>query len=595
MNVTPIGLSGPLLAAEAARKFYGVTAGRLTAAPLLFNRTPIALSPHAAAAYERSGYSGARISELLEGLRPRPVYALRSAPGTVGYLFGPPGATDGSPANSLWFRAALTRDDLAYQTQISPALAAQRSGPPLSQLEWRHGRWVTVVPGAEVVKGRVPAAVAELWRQRKLLGGVAMLAYDAQSSVRSVIAVPSSGILGSGLYKDYYKVGTPAWYFSLGYSGRSGVLGSANNGALQYFVHDGKELPCMMGDVNSSITSSSQHTYAGFQPMAWRLPEPFVAPSVDLATLQGAVDWMAGSVSAVSAGSFFPFPLSSTLIGYVWGLPSRPDVIVWEGTPDQIDGKDVIRISRAYGDLNTDDYKALYPVASLPTEQQAEMQAKMDDLPPHVKFRVGVFPAGLSYGTLKYDETKLAAGIRKAGSVLDDLLFDHLDESKPPIGYGSLGAQSLRRIDKRQHVAVAIAISGDSGDLVSLATVTFARVEGVVTATQGGFEIDAGEAMIAIRSGAPSSFTAPVTQDEAAAEFFLLPSWADVMSFEEEEQSVDYLVDENTISNELLFDLADDDERARVLPLLLGFERNDFAVTVGSVLLGALPHERVVP
>lgn len=196
------------------------------------------------------------------------------------------------------------------------------------------------------------------------------------------------------------------------------------------------------------------------------------------------------------------------------------------------------------------------------------------------------FSEGLKYGAVSYDETKLARDIARANDVLDTLLFDSVEDGKPPVGYGSLGAKSLVAISKKRNVAAAIVLNAAGEGLVSPAPLSVESVGGEMAIFQNGYRLTEGEAMIVIRSGGVVSFGPGITADLAAQTLFGLPTWSDVVNFEEGAESRDYVVDENTLTDELQFDVATDDEMARALPLILGFDRADFAYSVASSLSG---------
>lgn len=583
-NIKPVGAPDYLYTSNGEKSLFGLAKGRYTAPRIVLSSSTLNLKPWVTGWYRDNGYDALKSQELTLALRGRPVYALRGRAGRIALLFGKPGATELNAIDAPWFREAMLRPQTAILTNLMSKDTSPSFSVKASQIEWANG------PGLleRAVTSQQEGPNEEeflLWRSRSLLGGVySVLRGSSAHGAATKRVMPSSGVFSPGVSHAIRFGGI--WQDDSSLSPENAVLPSGGAAMSRY--------PWFMADSDLSfggVSGEGQTTALG------RLP-PFrmgtcTLIGADALTIAGACDFM-GYPNSGEAGSFFPFPLTSQRLCYAYGLPTDMDFIVWEGDPVVVNEAGSIGLDLVFActDVTSQQYKKLYPIASLPEDMRAAVTVKFDELPGNVRYRVALFPDGLKYGSLLYDETKLAKDLRSANSTLDELLFDDLEDGRPPIGYGSLGAKSVVTISKKRNIATAICLATEGEGIADLSAVNFSVISGVVVATQGGVEIDSGQAMVLIRSGAATSFDG-VTADQVAIQFFALPTWADVIGFSAEAEASDYLVDENVVSNELLFDIASDDEIGRVLPLLLGFERNDFALTVGSTLVGMTSHIKV--
>lgn len=604
INLTYPGLDGQMFAQDGIMHLTMLRPGHLTAHRLLVSETPLAPSQAALLAYAQLGWTPSQQQQLTVSLRPRPVYALRAPAGEIALLFGPPladgetptAADDDLPLNRDWFREALNRPVSPVFSGLCDPSVSTSWQMSVAAVEWATGKPVIEKSIPQGTYNLLTDDVLALWRDRTLLGGVNMVLRGQRLYGPASLRVTYSNSALPPAFVESFRSVKPVKVMDTAFAAQPVPQGVTSWGSpLAVLSQTFKPYQCPANESFGTVGGwgwnyepttgrvGTPYTMA----TKWRLDPAFAAPGVDLQDLQRVLDAFGPLARAAKCGSWFPFPLTSRRIGYVHGLPSKLGVIVWSGTPVPLSVTELgVEIRVAYTDVTGKVYKELYPIDTLPVEQQATVQTAWDELPDDIQFRVGLFPGGLKYGAVTYDETKLARDIERANDVLDTLLFDSIEDGKPPVGYGSLGAKSLVAIAKKRNVAAAIVLNAAGEGLVSPAPLSIESVGGEMVIFQSGHQLTEGEAMIVIRSGGTVSFGSGITADLAAQTLFGLPTWSDVVNFEEGAQSRDYVVDENTLTDELQFDVATDDEKARALPLILGFDRADFAYTVASSLSG---------
>lgn len=604
INLTYPGLDGPMFAQDGVMHLTMLRPGHLTAHRLLVSETPLAPSPAALSSHAQLGWTPSQQQQLAVSLRPRPVYALRAPAGEIALLFGTPladgeapvAADDDLPLNQDWFRKALNRPVSPVFSGLCDPSASVSWQMSVAAVEWATGKPVIEKPVPQGTYNLLTDDVLAFWRDRTLLGGVNMVLRGQRLYAPASLRLTYSNSALPPAFVESFRSGDAARAMDTAFAAQPVPQGVTTwESPLEVLSQTLKPYQCPSG-VSSSTFDGWGWTYQSntgrvgtpyTMATKWRLDPTFAAPGVDLQDLQRVLDAFGPLARTAKCGSWFPFPLTSRRIGYVHGLPSKLGVIVWSGTPVPLSATELgVEIRVAYTDVTGEVYKELYPIDTLPPDKQGVIQTAWNELPDDIQFRVGLFPGGLKYGTVTYDETKLARDIERANDVLDTLLFDSIEDDKPPVGYGSLGAKSLVAITKKRNVAAAIVLNAAGEGLVSPAPLSIESIEGEMVIFQGGYQLTEGEAMIVIRSGGTVSFGPGITADLAAQTLFGLPTWSDVVNFEEGAESRDYVVDENTLTDELQFDVATDDEKARALPLILGFDRADFAYAVASSLSG---------
>lgn len=569
--------------------------GRATAQVAYFSQFPIDVKAEASSFYSNLGLSQSDIAVRLAQLRPRPVYVTRGKGGNVGLVVGPSGATDSVLLNTQWFRTWMRRGGTPALAEVRMDHLTTSTTYLMSQDEllWHFGekavRGPTYTPGTG---GQPPTSlVAGQWRpfielQERCLSWQVL---DRYGGLQETLLLPALGSVQPG-YTPFVKNGS--WNRGYTFSLETAIDPSPelNNEIAEWcmgsdFVANGGE--GLFGYLEPAETPPVQVDFL-LRPT----PGFFSGLSKDVltATWDSARDLLSLGEKALEMGSVFPFPIVSKLVGYIVGLAHETqltyiEVPSWAHT----ESSTAMNVPYAFIDITGAQYKKLYPVSSLPIEAQADVSVKMAELPDDMLFRVAFARSGFQYATVAYDETQLARDALRSGASLAEILFDDLADDKPARDYASLGALSTVAISKGKNRYVALPLTSADSDFVSALPIVFSRVSGVVTAAQDGYEIDSGQAHVAIASGANFSFTAPLTADETAMEFFTLPSWTAVIEIiEEGSESGKYLIDESRNTDDLRFTTSDD-AIARSLPLLLGFSAEDFGATAFAGALGATP------
>lgn len=593
--------------------------GRLTAAPVLFSPSLRGPSAQVLTVYDSLGYTPQQLTDRVNELLPRPVHAVRAPSGKIGLLFGPPVGSLTAPTthpirkkliNQNWFRNAIARP-LGAACQAAHSGSGTQWPNSAAEFGWATGRAVLEETQSPVNSTEPILATPgrlEMWRG---LHGLSGLSIHYRGWLRSLPVnarvARAVGSLPPGIFYSMRGTYPSNWFLS----------------HQLIDVNVIPEIDNLQGDVLLTPQLLAGTPYRVFSQGAFGLdndpfpdaaglgvidasaPSPRIAwvmddrtftyPSEDIAAFAPATGFLGAVASAPEVGSWYPFPLVSQPLCYAYGLPHSLLTIMWQGEAGEAltSGAKTFSVDFTTADVTAELYKRLYPVSSLPEAQRASVSQRFDELPDHIKFRVGFFPKGLKYGSISYDETGLATDVSRANETLDAILLDHPESTQPPVGYGALGAKSLVAIAKGRNRSVAIVLASEGEALADISPIVFSQIDGATVATQGGYQREEGETMIALRAGATYSFEGGLDQDVVAQTFFGLPTWADVMGFSADSESSDYVIDEALLTGELMLDDVTDDMLARALPLLLGWDRQDFAATIAPFTVGALP--QVIP
>lgn len=521
---------------------------------------------------------------MANSMRPRPLYLIPGRNGKAAFLVGEPGWTAPIVANDLGYRAWVSRgpiDVLERQTAWD--------GPDITsrdRLQWNWGEDAAIVsrPTSAIDDFSIGEESFSLWLGLSLGQGVKVLEKQTYASGRR------------GLHQVTFRATAQyecGWVRSDDYgtndlSPRGGMTGTDLYSAYCGFMRNDYRTTSTQLDSPQSNTNAWR-----FDPTlksAWALRAQ-VALETACGLLRRALRGDTDPVAEL--GSFYPFPLASQRIGYVVGFGNQHGPLMLE--VDRFSVKDdVIDCVVAWGsiDFTGADYKRMFPVETLPENKRADAAASLAGLPDDVWFRTVLLGTGLNYPSgITYADTMIAVDVERAGASLDELLFDALEDGSPAVTYNALGAKSLVAITKGKHSVVTTVLAKDESSFVSQVKVTFMRVDGVITAIQGGYALGSGEALVAIRTGAPYEFTSPLTADEVAIGFFAVPNWTALIDVADATAAARaYLIDENQNTSDLRFNVSDD-ETARAIPLLLGFDRADFSQIAGSLVFGVTKPE----
>lgn len=321
-------------------------------------------------------------------------------------------------------------------------------------------------------------------------------------------------------------------------------------------------------------------------PPVGSLAEAYHLQAQAMITTARAVTGLEFPSTGYDVGSAAPFAFLTRQVGWATGLAHEVPFYIMDLTETTLGDQGVI-VTDAWvaQDLPSGSIAKLFPAWNAPEAARPSVIAAYSDLDPNVWFRVASSLRGFTYGNIRFDGTTLALDASRAESSLDDILFDDLEDDKPAISYESLGARSLLTISDKRNRSVCIPLISEASPLASRADITFTISGEVVSATQNGAEIDAGEAQIAIRVGAKAIFSG-VTPSVVATTFFGMPTW-DAVAIPEGAQAEGhmYSLDEAALTVDGRF-ITTDDARARALPILLGWGQDKFASAVASTAFG---------
>lgn len=556
------------------------TPGMVTAKPLAVYDS-LASVPSQSSRLSGAGHSVSD-ADYQKSIAPRAVYLMKGQGGRPALLIAPSGLQTAAPFNSQWFRDFHKRPvstDFASLTSNKVAGKDGGAAMSLSRYQWLQGEFATKAELGSLDENQMLAQA----------NGVAANLWKAQTRGRGI-----SGIVRYWDNLHYHTAG--AMYLSPACGDMQAMWGYFN-GAEPHTICSAQQ-PAIAFASNTvipgalwagSMSSRCNYDNSGYfyNPAAAGTGSDPIKAAEDALRAEVNAPW-AGFFAATQSGSTLPFAYVTARVGYIVGLPGFGGVIMMEFDNLVVDGVTATAdLVWSTVDITGADWKRMYPASSLPPEAEAVWAGKIAELPNDFKFRVAYVPTGLDYKSRDYEETIMAVDVVRTGSTLDELFFDSPDDDKPPVSYAALGALSLQEIAKKRNRFVAIALDGAAGDFVSTVAITFSRETGLVVAKQDTVNLDSGEALVAIRAGAATTFSG-VTSNEVAVEFFNLANWAAVLTMiEDQAESYHYLIDENRNSHELAF-TGTDDELARCLPLLLGFPTTQFAAGVGVQTLGLL-------
>lgn len=502
------------------------------------------------------------VADITARMQARPVFLIPGRDGKAAFLVGSHSWTDAVAANNVGFRSWQLRpmtDVIDKSVSMAPSITDGEA-----DFFWKFGADAKQYLTSFVVTDwgwTYPPELREYYQSCCLGQGVSvMVRYDAASASTVVRMGRANGPLTPDV----------------------GIGGMTQDG--RYFVFSNTGSPRNFDDSSSQF--SPGWTRSGGVP-AFNAADQRLAP--DQVHLGLVCKPLADLLEvAVEVGSSLPLALVSKRVGWVTGFPHDTGPIMLEIAEIAASATvNDLKVSWSSVDLTGAQYKRLFPVATLPSDKQEAVSATLTELSDTVWFRTAMNPRGFTYADgMSYDQTQLAVDVKKADGSLDELFFEALDAELPPVSYLSLGAKSKVAIAKGRNTFITTVLAADAYTFVSTTPINFVKTNGTIYATQNSLNLTNGEALIAVKSGAPVTTAAPLTLEEVAVGFFLMPTWAAVIATAEETgEARRYLVDENANSNDLRFNYSSD-ETARALPLLLGFDRFDFSCISGPLALG---------
>jgi len=296
----------------------------------------------------------------------------------------------------------------------------------------------------------------------------------------------------------------------------------------------------------------------------------------------------------------FPFGIVSDVVGYVTGLPHEHEFFIMEFEPHAstvmgIDSAPIIKPTLIISEVTGASYKSLFrsSVVTVAADKTL-LESNLAQMPDDLRVRVSNVVGGIDYGTLRPEETVVALDMVRAGQTLDDLTIATVADSTKFMTYTSMiGGADYAISKKKNSYAVFFRDSAASAGLSS-SGVTFDKTTGtiVITDTVSGGVLASQDAFLRIRMGATITYTA-CTNNEVAQVVFGYPTWSALMEVGGGDNSF-YCFDETVLSEGGTFVSWSDDERARVIPFILGVPRDQAAIPIAAQSRGATPSIRVL-
>lgn len=540
--------------------------------------------------------------EVTESMKPRPVFLTPGRNGRACLLIGHANwsnLTTGivRPGDLLEFRKWFIRGGVQQAEQnMFPGRTAVT--PRLDELKWRFGDDVKVVNEKAVgwngFSSLTKDAMLQQWTSLELCQGARVLAITSQGGGPKNIAVMIRAVGNTEM--GFRTIGQESYTGSKVVNWEDVSLVGLSGTALTSVLSNVAIPVVLQGGWLASETFVNRADPPDCSIRLRVNPEPaadviqpyrdrMVATCGDLAAALGFTD-------SFALGTYYPMPMVSQQVGWITGFGNDHGPVMIEVAELGVAGNNIDIVTEwASLDIRREDFLRLFPSTTLPADKKATVDASFSTLPANIWFRSILLGKGLKYPeSTDYTTTVLAKDVTRVGSTLDELLFDSLEDNGPAVSYESLGARSLVAISKGKNAFVALVLASDDATFVSQLQITFSKSGAEIVATQNGYPLDSGQAFVALKTGAPYTFSG-VTQDEVAISFFKMVSWAALTAaLAEASVARAYIVDENQNSNDGRFNLSDD-ETARAIPLLLGFSRHEFSVITGSLILGVTKPE----
>lgn len=632
------------LAPPGAKVLKACYSGANTYSPVFVTQSDDALSRDAIVqALVASGIGNTRAGAMATAMAPRPVYVGSNGKGGHSLVFGPAGSNELSPLNDAKMRSLLSRPSDAFYGDVKTSLVAG-SELIVGQYGWSgncdFGRGGRVSTHPKYPESPADLACPDLPGHRAGWNGYVIIDsldfwLDAPPELLTAAAVnnvqllqwnhvefAASGSTGpalvwlgeggnvfvidgkspvldpqdSGPRAEITSRVSTMWEVGASRSGAStlfecgatGTAAGANGPTRLPFRYRGDSAVGQHGDLGwggrYAPAWSRTLSDGGFRKSAAPLVSALGNAALGTALANEAQD---------TIGSFFPFPMTTVRVGYAWGLPTDFDLICWLIDKQAVQG-DVLqlKVSAAYTDYGKDCLSKMLEVVETDANSAA-VKARRDvalaDLPPDIAYRSAIHDRGLNYKSGTYRDSRLVRDMVAHGGQLSDLLFDNVDDGKPAFTYEALGALCDVAIREKRNRACTVPLVGEPDSAVKAVPLNFSRSGGVVTCAQGEEEILVGSAFMLVGLGVPTSFASPLTKDEVAVEYFKVANWVALENATSARSSTEYCMDEAVGSCELLFDACNDDSVARVLPLLLGWDRHPASSVATCLLLGATP------
>lgn len=567
-----------------------------------------------------NGDSSADATARLDRLRPRPVYLTNSAGGKVCLVVGALGG-DVDPyvdaGIAAWMSTGRSPNVLSEVSPAGPYDSARLRALGFSDFEWRSaglGHRFDYGPIGNAPMTRLPSGTVAAIAGVPRAVAFSIVAYAARNNsvaytpahgavlIKPAVGDDTPGIYGlsavtpgfTTCFTDVDRPNNPAGTVTM-LSTDSVFNGKYGSGLVDIMdiwegVHYGP-----FTSHPSTVWSSNTPNESSVRPYALRRRATkrvsdglFDAYTSRLsANAAGYAEATGFPLPVAELGLGAPFPFLSKAVGWVTGLPHEISIFVIDFMSSTV-SDDTIVVDDWWlaADYPAATLQRLFPVWNAPSQDVERVNAAYASLDQSIWLRTVLSNKGFDYGAKTYDTTTFATNAIRAGSTLDEIMFDDLEDGKPPISYLSLAGRAALVISGKRNRAVTLPLVSDGRMIASRSMITFSGPPTTIVATQNDVQIDAGEAQIAILLGAPTTFADGLTGTQVATGFFDLPTWEAVTTGNgEQAQSHVYCLDEAAITVNGTM-ISDSDAIARALPVVLGWGQEKFSAAIAAPCTG---------
>lgn len=581
---------------DESKATYLLATGVLTAAPLFFSTSKPGMNEAAFGALVLGQDMYTR-DQLLAKLAARPVFLVRGQKDRLALLIGPAGGADEvvkydtvAHPDTLqptepWFIAYAK--DSGSASLNSTLLARSPSSSDASATWTTHHKEFTdrvTAPLAQVglaADGAVAVSAAS-WQQVR---------DDWQNCVygRGLNMIVISGNDGGG----FPVVGlnhTPArgnmpcgiGFFGGGYDGKGGFRGIADM--------DGHMNPNGAGDEGfGDLGVYKTNSDGGRHAMLIHRSIP-VGGSFETYVNKVGPKLQAMGLGVPTRTSFVaPYPLVTNRVGYVVGLPHEHSWFMMEfsdlETKLKVPGTGLYP-TKVCAAVSGAVFKRLFPLDTITVpSDKTSAESSLAEIPDDLEIRATWIPEGIKYGTVDVDQTVAAVDMAKAGESIDAIEFAMVEDGTKTITYGAMAGVASRAISKKKNAYAVFFAEGVMSDL-SIGRVKFIKEGGsIMVRDANDGALASHDAQLRIRMGATVSFTG-CTEDEVAQIVFGFPTWQAMMEVGSGNKG-SYSFDETALTDGGLFATTNDDELARIIPLVIGYDREPHARPILAGVRGA--------
>lgn len=581
---------------DESKATYLLATGVLTAAPLFFTTSKPDMNEDAFGALVLGQDMYTR-DQLLAKLAARPVFLVRGQKDRLALLIGPTGGADEivkydtvSHLDTVrptepWF---ITYAEDSGSAALNSTLLARSPSSTNATATWdmHHKEFADRVtaPLAQVgfaADGAVAASAAS-WQQVR---------DDWQNCVygRGLNMIVITGYNGG----SYLPVGlnhTPArgnmpcgiGFFGGGYDGKGGFRGIAEM--------DGHMNPKASGIENfGDLAVYKTNSDGGRHAMLVHRSIP-VGGSFEAYVNKVSPKLQAMGLEVPTRTSFVaPYPLVTNRVGYVVGLPHEHSWFMMEFSDLEKELKvpgTGLYPSKVCTAVSGAVFKKLFPLDTITVpSDKTSAESSLAEIPDDLEIRATWIPEGIKYGTIDVDQTVAAVDMARAGESLDAIEFAMVEDGEKTITYGAMAGAASRAISKKKNAYAVFFAEGVVSDL-SIGGVKFVKEGGSIMVRDANDNALAShDAHLRIKMGASASFVG-CTEDEVAQIVFGFPTWKAMMEVGSSNKG-SYSFDETALTDGGLFATTDDDELARIIPLVIGYDREPHARPILAGVRGA--------